>query len=174
VGQFDLERLRREIEDLTSRDFRRLAERAITVATHRKWLVAESSEDRLRIWLHAYHTNRTRSTTYAASVHNHRYSFVSRILTGGFSEERLEIVSDNSQILDWRSLGLVARNAGTTYACRFDEVHRLHDVLPDTRTLVVELPPRRQESDVFDLETGRIVTQRPPDDDHANRHEYLI
>lgn len=83
--EVSLSDLKADVDNLSSFQFRRLAERSISLPTHRKWLLGERTMERIRIWIHSYTPQANSVHTYAASLHNHRYPFVSRVLRGSFS-----------------------------------------------------------------------------------------
>jgi hypothetical protein len=121
-------------------------------ASHFKWFLGSTS-NRYIVWLHEYKPTMPPPVagSYAASVHNHRYSFVSRVLSGSLSvsEFALDKSGANPRFVESRRI-----TAGYVYTLTSDEVHRIDRTDTNTCTLLVQAPAERSCSRVFDLESG--------------------
>jgi hypothetical protein len=126
--------------------------RSVERASHFKWFLGDSVKGYV-VWLHEYKTDKLPDAvgSFAASVHNHRYSFVSQVLTGSL------VVSDFSLDSDQQFptlLGTRTIEARSTYFLSSDEIHRIDATGPSTCTLVIQGPAERPYSRVFDLPSG--------------------
>lgn len=123
--------------------------KSIETTTHIKWFIGGDSHNGLRVWLHDYAKWRDRATgwglAHAASVHNHRYDFVSRVLSGGYDELRWPEPSVGAKA-ETRSY-----DGGELNVVRSNEVHMLTAVRPGTLTLVVQLPKWSSSSATYSL-----------------------
>src|SRR5439155_2849950 len=68
--------------------------RSVERSSHFKWFLGNNTDGYL-IWLHEYKAAQLPDTvgSFAASVHNHRYSFVSQVLTGSLQMSDFELES---------------------------------------------------------------------------------
>lgn len=103
-------------------------------STHYKWMLGMRPDGRGRVWLHEYKALDVNPESYAEVPHDHRYSFVSTIVTGGYVEEYWRR-SPGDRVEPER---LVPRGPGETHAVNHDAVHSLRDVQPGTTTVLVE------------------------------------
>jgi hypothetical protein len=124
--------------------------RSVERASHFKWFLGDGA-DGFKVWLHEYKSARLRDGvgSFAASVHNHRYSFVSQVLTGSLtvSEFSLGPAQQFPELSRRRTIP-----ARTTYFLSSEQVHRIDAAAPSTCTLVVQGPAERPFSRVFDIE----------------------
>jgi hypothetical protein len=117
--------------------------------THFKWFLGRIQERGLIFWVHQYKPAAARAPTYADTIHNHRYSFASVMLRGGY--DHVHYASDG--------LRLVVRRVETyrppaSYVLAADAPHRVTNLLDGTLTVVVQGPPERGFSTVFDPQSG--------------------
>jgi hypothetical protein len=129
-----------------------LCARSVERASHFKWFLGDSI-DGCVVWLHEYKTDDLPDAVgaFAASVHNHRYSFVSQVLTGSLSVSDFSL--DPVRQFPVRS-GTRTIEARSTYFLSSDDIHRIDATGPSTCTLVVQGPPERAYSRVFDVPNG--------------------
>ncbi|MBV9794870.1 MAG: hypothetical protein JO016_13120 [Actinobacteria bacterium] len=99
---------------------------------------------------------------HANTLHNHRYSFVSLVLSGGYKQIRSEIDFINpTQVVQIRDLGedIVAEGSVTTV--NHTDFHRLLAIKRRTVTLIVKCPAAKKESLSVDTGTLRVVKHIP-------------
>ena len=91
---------------------------------------------------------------YAKTIHNHRYSFVSLVLSGGYRQIRSNVklhgTGRAAQICD---IGQDDIFEGSILAINHEELHRLIDVRNRTMTLLVKCPAVKEASISVDAET---------------------
>lgn len=120
--------------------------RSLDKETHQKWFLGEN-ESRYVVWLHQYASPEvfSHSSRFAASVHNHRYGFASRVLSGGLDvrEFRVEESDDRANL---REIARRSLSAGETMCLSPDDVHMIDGVSPNTCTLVIQGPAMRRYS----------------------------
>lgn len=140
------------LSGLSHEELTLLWSRSVERSSHFKWFLGDNTDGYI-IWLHEYKAAQLPDTvgSFAASVHNHRYSFVSQVLTGSLQVSDFEL--DSAQQLpvpsEKRTIG-----AQNTYFLSSERVHRIDATAAGTCTLVVQGPPERPYSRVFDLTSG--------------------
>ncbi len=117
--------------------------RSVDTTTHLKLSLDQNRHRGLRAWLHVYKPWDRARDRHAASVHDHRYSFVSKILSGGYREEHWTVRGEP------RVTGSQSFSAGEVHVVGVQEVHSLSEVADGTITLVVQLPTTRWFSTVY-------------------------
>ncbi len=144
--------LRDWLGGLNQEELEILFSRSVERASHFKWFLGENAH-RYVVWLHEYKAVNLPDAvgSFAASVHNHRYSFVSRILAGSLSVSNFSY-DPARQCL--KLSGQVNFPAETTYFLSSEEIHRIDATAPSTCTLVIQGPPERKYSRVFDPISG--------------------
>jgi hypothetical protein len=99
---------------------------------------------------------------YADTIHNHRYSFVSLVLSGGYRQIRstVEVPKPGTaaQVCD---IGQDDIFEGSILAINHEEFHRLIDVKHRTMTLLVKCPAVKEASISVDAETLRASRHVP-------------
>jgi hypothetical protein len=149
------------LDGLDRKELAILCARSVERASHFKWFLGDSINGYV-VWLHEYKTSKLPDAvgSFAASVHNHRYSFVSQVLTGSLvvSDFLLDPVRQFPVLSERRTI-----RARSTYFLSSEEIHRIDATGPSTCTLVVQGPPERPCSRVFDLpnETFRDMYDLP-------------
>lgn len=102
---------------------------------------------------------------HAAIYHNHRYSFASLVLSGGYlqvrSSIRLRNLEEAVRIMDLSEERVVT---GEVVAINHQEFHRLSGFQARTVTLVVKCPPAKAESFSVDSGTLRVSWHVPVED----------
>ncbi|HTX82269.1 MAG TPA: hypothetical protein VME44_08835 [Streptosporangiaceae bacterium] len=146
------------LEGLSQEEFAIICTRSVERASHFKWFLG-SSANGYAVWLHEYKLAQLPDAagSFAASVHNHRYSFVSQVLTGSlhvsnFSFDPIKqfpVLSETRTIL-----------ARSTYFLGSESIHRVDRAAPSTCTIIVQGPPERSYSRVFDLAKGTSTDMR--------------
>jgi hypothetical protein len=140
---------------LSGEDRSYLLSRSMEKATHYKWLLGDGLP-RYMVWLHQYKTPELFSRThgFARSVHNHRYGFSSKVLSGALRVSSFCLSSDPAV------QGLVHRGSyvlgkGDTVTVTEREIHRIDAVELRTRTVIVQGPVMRNYSMTYDLSSGQ-------------------
>lgn len=106
--------------------------------THWKWFVGGDLHGPL-LWIHEYKPSNTRRSGYAQSIHDHRYSFCSSIVHGGYVHRTFALQHHRKPTLrDARTLV-----APCIYVLDADDVHSISDIQDGTLTLIVQAPKRR-------------------------------
>lgn len=130
--------------ELQRSDFQSLLCRSVETTTHLKLSLFTTSHRGLRVWLHVYKPWSDNEDRYAASIHNHRYSFASKILSGGYRECTWPVTDEQ--------LGVPIRNSyrsGDIIEINSDAVHSLEYVEPETVTFIVQFPTNNTFSTVY-------------------------
>jgi len=153
-----------------SADYYRLeiARQSRETPTHRKWFVYASDRG-ASIWLHEFKdADAVQSAgSFAASIHNHRYAFVSVLLTGGYSSSSYEVVPEagivgaGERVSTCDEVGVLSVLPGRPYYMDVDTFHRLHSVAPHTSSLVVQFPPDYSVS--FSVDESQMLLREHPD-----------
>ncbi len=93
---------------------------------------------------------------YATTLHNHRYSFGSLMLSGGYTQLRYRVEIDGlGRAMALSELGADDVAQGGIVAIADDVFHRLTNIERHTMTLVVKGPPVREQSISVDVLTLR-------------------
>jgi hypothetical protein len=126
--------------------------RSHETTTHYKWFVYYHETLSFRVWLHQYKSADERVPGHAEVPHNHRYSLASLVISGGFDhhifhQHKLGLREQASSVRPFR--------AGDTYTVRWDEIHKLSNLLDHTLTLVIESPIVRHYSEAFYADADR-------------------
>jgi hypothetical protein len=140
------------LNGLDRKELEIICARSVERASHFKWFLGDSVNGYV-VWLHEYKTDKLPDAvgSFAASVHNHRYSFVSQVMTGSLLVSEFSL--DRHDQLPTLS-GTKTIQAPSTYFLSSDEIHRIDSTGPSTCTLVIQGPPERTYSRVFDLPSG--------------------
>jgi hypothetical protein len=143
------------ISDLRPRQRREILNRSVEKATHYKWFLGGRGTD-YTVWVHQYRPASIFSSSdrFAASVHNHRYPFVSRVLSGSLCVSTFEVSSSDEAGCNVSFEKEQALGVGDVMFLDSNDVHRIDRVLDDTTTIVVQGPPGRHYSTRFDLVRG--------------------
>ncbi len=133
--------LRAELADLTEAERNAMLLRSRETSSHVKWSLFRESHNGFAIWLHDYR-KWSGGERFAGSTHDHRYGFASKILSGGYTEQR------------WpgRLPGRAVRRdytVGEVNVVDADTVHRVASVLPGTMTVVLQMPKSRISSTTY-------------------------
>jgi len=125
--------------------------RSVERTSHFKWFLGTNSSG-LIVWLHDYKPNQVAGAagSFAGSIHNHRYSFVSRVLSGSLSVSDFAIQDQQGFP---RLSGIRTIAAGLAYTLTADQIHRVDHTSPFTVTLVIQGPPEKPCSRVYDPAT---------------------
>ncbi|WP_330330413.1 hypothetical protein OHS33_12200 [Streptomyces sp. NBC_00536] len=140
-----LNAVREEMSALSPAGRDLLMVRSVETPTHFKWCLAGGEHRGLRVWLHTYKPWIPGEDRHAASIHDHRYSFVSAVLAGELRERRWRIHEGRIT-----AAGDHRRPSGETYAIAHSEIHSLGAVAPGTATLLVQAPAAKPFSTVYD------------------------
>lgn len=127
-------------------------------------LAQGGADNPYRLWLHEYVPGT--DEVYVEGIHNHRYPLVSMILRGGYRAREfrgtpttLPITTETdlnfwSQYAQTLSPQASCYETGAFTSIPTTDAHQLHDILPGTLTLAVELPATRSFSVAFDGTNG--------------------
>lgn len=130
-----------------------IADRSIERSTHFKWFLG-GRPGVYTVWLHEYKSpaSFSQAVDFAASVHNHRYGFCSRVLSGALhvSDFVVDVVDAPPRPRDTRTV-----RRGDTMILSHEDVHRVDRVDPGTCTLLVQGPAARGFSTRYEVATGR-------------------
>ena len=153
--QHSLAVVKEYIKSLSLEERDLLLTRSTERSTHYKWCLASSSHRGIRIWLHTYKEWASGETAFAASIHNHRYSFVSSILQGSLHEQRW-LPAGNSTI---NSANKTTYKTGDIYSISSQEIHSIEHADPHTISLVVQGPAVSIATNVFNRNTLELERQ---------------
>lgn len=144
--------LRDWLNSLNPKELDILFSRSVERTSHFKWFLGENAQ-RYIVWLHEYKAVKLPDAvgSFAASVHNHRYSFVSRILAGSLSVSNFSYDTDRKRLKVSEHINFPAE---TTYFLSSEEIHRVDAAAPSTCTLIIQGPPERKYSRVYDPISG--------------------
>lgn len=109
-------------------------------ATHWKWFVGGDPAGP-QIWIHEYKPRGERRPGYADSIHDHRYSFCSALVRGGYRHVVYSVQSNMPAVVDEALLV-----SPWIHSVDADVVHSVSDIVDSTLTLIVQGPPRRHFS----------------------------
>lgn len=131
----------------------RIADRSLERTTHFKWFLG-AGPGGYTVWLHEYKPPEVfaRAVDFAASVHNHRYGFCSRVLSGALHVSEFATDGPDEPI---RLSGTRTVRQGKTMILSHEDVHRVDRVEPHTRTLLIQGPIARSFSTCYDTTSGR-------------------
>lgn len=140
---------------LRPRQKREMLNRSVEKGTHYKWYLGGHHPD-YTVWVHQYRPASVfmSSDRFAASIHNHRYPFVSRVLSGSLHVSTFEVSLWDELRCSVNLKGKQALNVGDVMFLDSNDVHRIDRVLDDTITIVVQGPPARHYSMRFDPQKG--------------------
>jgi predicted metal-dependent enzyme (double-stranded beta helix superfamily) len=154
-GRHSLAVVKEYIKSLSQEERDLLLTRSAERSTHYKWCLASSSHRGMRIWLHTYKEWAIGENAFAASIHNHRYSFVSSILQGTLHEQRW-LPTGNSTI---SPASETRYEAGDIYSISSGEIHSIEHADPSAITLVVQGPAVSSTTNVFNRNTLKLERQ---------------
>jgi hypothetical protein len=123
-------------------------------SSHYKWFLGGNIHDYL-VWLHQYKApSEFRAINrFAASIHDHRLWFCSRVVAGGLHATWYKAVLGEQKA----HLTAIMRRRlppGAVVQMEAQEIHGIDDVEEGTVTLLIQGPPERHYSTSFDLSDG--------------------
>jgi hypothetical protein len=147
-------RLLEWLRDLKPSEVDVLVQYSIERSSHYKWFLGGNIHDYF-VWLHQYKTpGEFRAINkFAASIHDHRLWFCSRVLAGGLNATWYEATLKGSQA----HLTVTARQQlrpGMIFQMHAEEIHCIDSVEDNTVTLLIQGPPERHYSTAFNLSDG--------------------
>jgi hypothetical protein len=99
---------------------------------------------------------------YSRTLHNHRYSFASLILAGGYTEQRSAVTfSETGSLATCVNGAVVELNESNVTTIEHFAFHRLIYINDRTVTLLLKAPAEKSESVSVDLWTQRVTTHIP-------------
>jgi hypothetical protein len=150
----------RWIGNLATDELDTLLDRSTERSSHVKWCLGGRRGSYL-VWLHQYKAPErfAAATRFAAAIHDHRYGFSSRVLSGALrvSLFAAEIDGDRAHLT---RLSEQLLTPGMVTSLLTTEIHRIDSVADNTCTLLVQGPAVRHHSTVYGMD-GQM--ERVPD-----------
>lgn len=145
----------------TSADVAKLSALARETSTHYVWPL-HLTDKGYGVTVNEFKDPRDIITGYATVLHNHRYSFISVMLSGEYTQVRSHVdLLTPHQAAQVRDLGEEIVKEGDIVAVNHEEFHRLRTISSNTVTLVVKCPAVKSESLSVDTST-LIITKHVP------------
>jgi hypothetical protein len=150
--ELDSAEIARWIRGLAGQDVSIVGERSVERTSHLKWFLGQEPNG-LTVWLHQYKGEKLPDSVgfFAASIHNHRYSFASRVLSGGLLVSHFRECADKPLV---RMFQREEVGEGSVYTMTANEIHRIDQTSASTCTLVVQGLAERKFSRVFASDGG--------------------
>lgn len=144
----------RVISDLSDPSFQReIQERVRETASHFVWqLSCDSTDVMTTAWVNEYKDSTTRTPGYASSIHNHRYDFVSIVLSGGYEYSWYSVDEEGGGVFEY---GGGVAGKGDVVAVRSAYFHRITAIQDNTMTFLLKFPAVRESSLSIDVASGR-------------------
>jgi hypothetical protein len=99
---------------------------------------------------------------HATTVHNHRYSFATLVLTGGYRQIRHSVdITDGARTAQITELGFEHAKEGQVLAVNDQDFHRLAEIQDGTITLLLKCAPVKEFSTSVDMASHRVRTHLP-------------
>jgi hypothetical protein len=130
-----------------------ITDRSLERTTHFKWFLGARPGNYV-VWLHEYKAPKefAQAVGFASSVHNHRYGFCSRVLSGTLHVSTFATPSEPDDQI--RLTGEREIKQGQTMSLSHEDVHRVDRVAPRTYTILVQGPVARSFSTCYDVASG--------------------
>ena len=138
----------------------RLRSSARETATHYVWPL-QMSRNGYSIAINEYKNPDQMGTGYANTIHNHRYSFASLILSGGYRQVWSDVHVNLGQTAYVREFSENTAVEGDIVTVDYDRFHRLTDIGSRTLTLMVKCPAVTAHSLSVDIRTLRVSKHIP-------------
>ncbi|MET8277962.1 hypothetical protein [Micromonospora sp. NPDC005174] len=122
-------------DGVNERDYAALMRASREVTTHYKWLIAAGDGDRWKVWLHQYKDDAVTSGSYADVPHDHRYNFVSLILSGGYDNVDYKRPDGAEAPLPDGSRTVLR---GSAISLHHRQIHSLAHIRPGTLSLFLQ------------------------------------
>lgn len=130
-------------------------------ATHYVWPLISSGSG-CSVCINEFKDPSEMAAGYATTLHDHRYSFVSMVLSGGYTQIRDAIeLRDRCRVSQIYELGRDVMTEGDIVVVHHADFHRLEDIRRSTVTLVVKCPAAKDESISIDFVTHKITRHLP-------------
>lgn len=153
------EALRRWLD--TTVDVDKLIVAARETSTHYVWPLAANSRG-YGLAINEFKHPRDMISGYATTLHDHRYSFVSLLLSGGYTQVRSDIeMVEPGQANRIHELRRDILAEGDIVTVNHAEFHRLVAIRERTITLVARCPAVKEESLSIDPDTLRVTRHVP-------------
>lgn len=145
----------------TSADIGRLIAKARETSTHYVWPLYLSNNG-YGIAINEFKDPEDIVTGYATTLHNHRYSFISVVLSGGYRQLRSHVeLPGPSQAVRIYDVGEDVVMEGDIVTINHREFHRLKTISRHTVTLVVKCPAVKGASLSVDSSTLKVTEHVP-------------
>ena len=142
-------------------DIAKLRTGARETATHYVWPLV-SCDSGCSVCINEFKDPLEMAVGYATTLHDHRYSFVSLVLSGGYTQIRDAVeLCDRHHVSKIHEVGQDILTEGDIVVVNDAEFHRIKGIRRSTITLVVKCPPTKNESLSIDLRTGRVRRHMP-------------
>jgi hypothetical protein len=130
-------------------------------ATHYVWPLYVTSSG-YGLVINEFKDPRQMMAGYANTTHNHRYSFASLVLSGGYKQVRSNVeISELGEPAHVYDIGQDDILEGRLLAIGHEEFHRITDVRRRTMTLLVKCPAVKEASISVDVATQRATRHVP-------------
>ena len=145
----------------TSADIDKLTAMARETSTHYVWPLYMTNKG-YYVAINEFKDPQDITTGYATILHNHRYSFISFVLSGGYRQVRGDVeLLHPRRATQIRDLGEDVVTEGDIVKVNHDDFHRLSAISSHTVTLVVKCPAAKGESLSVDASTLRVTKHVP-------------
>jgi hypothetical protein len=130
-------------------------------STHYVWPLHRSSSD-YSVVINEFKAPSSMTAGYATTLHNHRYSFISLMMSGGYVQVRSDLeFAARDQASQIRDIHRDIVEEGDIVLIKHDEFHRLAAIKDRTVTLVIKCPAAKRESVSVDTSTLRVTRHLP-------------
>lgn len=144
-----------------SADIGRLIAKARETSTHYVWPLY-LTDNGYGVAINEFKDPEDIATGYATTLHNHRYSFISIVLSGGYRQVRSEVeLPGPSQAVRIYDVGEDVVMEGDIVTVDHREFHRLKKISQHTVTLVVKCPAVKRASLSVDSSTLKVTEHVP-------------
>jgi hypothetical protein len=155
-------------------DVNELGAMARETSTHYVWPLHSSSSG-YSVAINEFKASSHMTAGYATTLHNHRYSFISLMMSGGYVQVRSYVeFAERDQVSQISDIHKDVIEEGDIVFINHDEYHRLAAIKDRTVTLVVKCPAAKRESVSIDTGTLRITRHVPAEARIAQLIEALV
>ena len=145
------------LKSLDSSQVDYIVEHSLERPSHYKWLLGGNRRSYL-VWLHQYRPPEefARADRFAASVHDHRLWFTSRVISGALhvSWYGVEVCGETASLTVIRRQRL---SVDMAVQMKPEEIHRIDRVEGKTLTLLIQGPAEQHFSTVYNLSDGSMI-----------------
>lgn len=143
-------------------------------STHYVWPLYRGASD-YSVVINEFKAPSRMTTGYATTLHNHRYSFISLMMSGGYVQVRSDVeFAARDQVSQIRDIHNDTVEEGDIVAIKHDEFHRLGAIEDRTVTLVIKCPAAKRESVSVETSTLRVTRHVPAEARFAQLMDALV